>query len=132
MKRVFESISLGGSEVSAEEDPTLRPHDWRELNHYLDAVWEAALNSNINLPEHGLLLGLEEDAYTYSWTPDCQAHFDALVSVTGPQGVFGAFPQGKNELIITLFVGKLVFFLTKGNCAKKGNFIGFPPFEREK
>lgn len=82
MKRHVESIYHGGSEVSAEEDPTLRPNDWRELNHYLDVVREAALHSNINLPEHGLLLGLEQDAYTYTWTPDCQAQFDALLSVT--------------------------------------------------
>ena len=83
MKHHFESISVGGSGVSFEEDPALRPQDWRELNHYLDAVRESAVKSNIKLPEHGLLLGLEQDAYTYSWTPDCQAQFDALVSVSG-------------------------------------------------
>lgn len=83
MKRVFESISVGGSGVSFEEDPAQHPQDWRELNHYLAAVQESALKSNINLPEHRLLLGLEQDAYTYSWTPDCQAQFEALVGVSG-------------------------------------------------
>ena len=39
--------------------------------------------TNINLPAHDLLLGLEQDAYTYSWTPDCQVQFEALVRVTG-------------------------------------------------
>ena len=74
---------MKGSEASSAEDPVLRPQDWRELNYYLDAVRESALQSDINLPEHGLLLGLEQDAYTYNWTPDCQAQFDALVSVSG-------------------------------------------------
>jgi hypothetical protein len=48
------------------------------------------------------------------------------------QGAFGAFPHGKNELILTLFVGKLVLLLQKGIVPKKGKFIGFPPLEREK
>ena len=30
-----------------------------------------------------LIVGIEQDAYTYSWTPDCQAQFGALVSVSG-------------------------------------------------
>ena len=36
------------------------------------------------------------------------------------QGAWCSFPLGKNELIPTFLMGKLVVFVTKGNCAKKG------------
>lgn len=80
---VMESPQLGGSGVAAEEATSNRPNDWRELNHYLHAVREAALTSKITLPTHHSLLGLEQDAYTYTWTADCQAQFEALARASG-------------------------------------------------
>lgn len=44
---------------------------------------------------------------------------------------FWCFPSRENELILTLFMRNLVVFVTKGKCAKMGNFIGFPPIKRE-
>ena len=80
---VMASMEIGGSGAAPIEATSNRPNDWRELNHYLNQVREAAMTSHINMPPHESLLGLEEDAYTYTWTPDCQAQFEALVSVTG-------------------------------------------------
>jgi hypothetical protein len=80
---VMESMEIGGSGAPTEETRANRPNDWRELNHYLNQVREAAETSHINMPAHDSLLGLEHDAYTYTWTPDCQAQFEALVRVTG-------------------------------------------------
>jgi hypothetical protein len=57
MKRVFESISVGGSGVSFEEDPALRPQDWRELNHYLAAVRESATEVQHQPPRARLIAG---------------------------------------------------------------------------
>lgn len=45
---------------------------------------------------------------------------------------FWCFPSRENELILTLFMRNLVVFVTKGKCAKMGNFIGFPPIKRER
>lgn len=79
----MESKEFGGSVVATEEANSMKPNGWRELNHYLNAVREAAQTSKINLPTHDKLLGLEQDAYTYTWTPECQAQFEALAVVTG-------------------------------------------------
>jgi hypothetical protein len=63
-------------------DEHCHPMDWYELNSYLEQVRDAEADSNFMLPEYGLLLRLEEDAFTFRWTTECEAQLRALEACT--------------------------------------------------
>jgi hypothetical protein len=56
--------------------------DWYKLNLYLEQVREAKADSDFMLPEYGLLLHLEENAFTFRWTTECEAQLRALEACT--------------------------------------------------
>jgi hypothetical protein len=59
------------------------PRNRQELSEYMDEIAELMTDFALNLPEHGDLLALQDEASPWNWTETYQEQVDDLGKSTG-------------------------------------------------